>query len=194
MKRVYIVGHDASVSSVFEEFGWETVSGNLPNSPFDLAVFTGGSDIDPKYYGEKNTDSHISDYSRRRDAFEFDVYRRLTEIGVPKVGICRGGQLFNIANGGRLVQHIGGHGGCTHEVFHYDTKGSLGKINSCHHQMMVPTEEAELIAFSLYSGGECPEIIFYPESKDLCFQAHPEWGHVNTTDLFFANLSYCLDL
>jgi hypothetical protein len=27
--------------------------------------------------------------------------------------------------------------------------------------------------------------IFYPQTKSLCFQPHPEWGHKGTEDYFF---------
>lgn len=201
--RVYVVGRDRSVERLFEERGWDVVSGDLPDSDFDLVVFTGGSDIDPARYGEENEGSSVSDYSRSRDEFEFGVYRRLRGLKIPKAGICRGGQLFNIANGGSMVQHIDGHVGSNHEVFLYDSSESIGKFNSCHHQMMIPTIDAEMIAYSLLPktievGSSCtrlcPEVLYYEKSKDLCFQAHPEWGHSNTTEHFFTYIKQFFNL
>lgn len=198
MKKVYVVGRDGSVEGLFKDMGWKVHAGDIPNDEPDLVIFTGGSDIDPVYYGEENTDSYISTYSRKRDAYEFDVYYWATNLGIPKAGICRGGQLFNIANGGKMVQDIRGHTGSNHEVYLYedmDNLISIGRTNSCHHQMMIPTEDAERIAFSFYDGRKyCPEIIYYPKNKDLCFQAHPEWGHQNTTDLFFRYINHYFGL
>jgi len=37
----------------------------------DLVVFTGGADVDPKIYGERNV---ASSYSADRDAYETDMY------------------------------------------------------------------------------------------------------------------------
>jgi putative glutamine amidotransferase len=198
MTNIYVVGRDSSVERLFEERGHEVWAGDLPGEnvlkSLDLAIFTGGSDIDPKWYGEENNGSFTSDYSRRRDEFEFNMYEKLTDLGIPKAGICRGGQLFNIANGGKMVQDIDGHEYGSHRVYQYDTRDAIGTTNSCHHQMMIPTEEAELVLFSLYDGGECPEIIYYPKNRDLCFQAHPEWGHENTTKLFMNYIKTCIGL
>lgn len=195
MKKVYVVGRDGSVESLFHEMGWSVHAGDLPNHEVDLVIFTGGSDIDPIWYGEENTNSYTSMYSRKRDSVEFKVYEWARHLDLPKAGICRGGQLFNIANGGKMIQHIDGHGGNTHDVFEYETDKSLGKTNSCHHQMMVPTDKAELIAYSYYDQDQiCPEIICYKKSRDLCFQAHPEWGHRNTTNLFFRYINHYFDL
>lgn len=191
MTNVYVVGRDSSVEYLFEKRGFNVHAGDVPNEIPDLVVFTGGSDIDPVYYGEENTDSYVSEYSRRRDKYEIGVYNWAWKHGIPKAGICRGGQLFNIMNDGSMVQHIDGHSGGTHDVFEYSTGNLVGRTNSCHHQMMVPTDEAELILYSLYnpgglvSGEKCPEVIFYRKSKDLCFQAHPEWEHKHTEELFF---------
>lgn len=196
MAKIYVVGRDGSVESLFSENGHEVHTGSLPNHIVDLVVFTGGSDIDPVWYGEENTHSYVTDYSRARDKFEFGVYEWANDLKIPKAGICRGGQLFNIANGGKMIQHINGHGGNNHYVYSYKTGRILGQTNSCHHQMMIPTSEAELLVFSRLDEdeGRCPEIIFYEKSKDLCFQAHPEWGHRNTTDLFFYHIKTCLGL
>lgn len=191
-KKIYVVGRDTSVEFLFEDRGHEVHAGDLPNCEVDLVVFTGGSDINPALYGALNMGSYVTEYSKRRDTFEVSVYKRMTELGIPKAGICRGGQLFNILNGGSMVQDIKGHNGGNHEVYLYDTHDPIGKTNSCHHQMMIPTEGVELIAYSTYSGGKCPEVIYYPENKDLCFQAHPEWGHENTTRLFFQYIDSCL--
>lgn len=196
MKKVYVVGRDGSVEGLFKDMGWKVHAGDLPNDEPDLVVFTGGSDIDPKYYGEENTDSYISTYSQKRDAYEFSVYEWANSLKLPKAGICRGGQLFNIANGGKMIQDIRGHTGSNHEVYSYADHTSMGKTNSCHHQMMIPSNDlVEMIAYSYYDGVKvCPEIIYYPKNKDLCFQAHPEWGHGDTTDLFFRYINHYFGL
>lgn len=69
-------------------------------------LFTGGGDIDPACYGQKN-DCGLSEHVEpRRDALELDALRFCLEQGLPVLGICRGFQLINVALGGSLLQDI----------------------------------------------------------------------------------------
>jgi putative glutamine amidotransferase len=76
-------------------------------SGFKGLVLGGGSDIDPKYYGEPNR--HAQDPSRDRDEMELDLLRQACQLDIPVLGICRGLQLINVAYHGTLDQHIGDH-------------------------------------------------------------------------------------
>ena len=68
----------------------------------DGLVLTGGGDIDPACYGEA---PHPEVYGLHpaRDAWELALVRTATS---PILGICRGAQVINVANGGTLVQHL----------------------------------------------------------------------------------------
>jgi putative glutamine amidotransferase len=83
--------------------------------PYDGLVLTGGGDIDPRAYGDSAP--HPSSYavSARHDAFELALVADALEAGRPVLGVCRGMQLLNVAQGGTLVQHladpIGAHRG-----------------------------------------------------------------------------------
>jgi gamma-glutamyl-gamma-aminobutyrate hydrolase PuuD len=107
---------------------------------------------------------------------------------LPKVGICRGGQLFTIMNGGKLVQHISGHGSSNHKVKETNSDFET-TVLSCHHQMMDPTEEmigsGRAVIIAVDPRDQVNEVIWYPERRELAFQSHPEWGHDQTTDYFF---------
>lgn len=75
---------------------------------FDGFLFGGGDDMDPARYGEvKMFDSVEIDADR--DAFELALYEQVKSTGKPILGICRGLQLLNVAEGGTLYQHIDGH-------------------------------------------------------------------------------------
>ncbi len=75
---------------------------------FDGFLFAGGDDMDPVRYGEvKMFDSVEIDADR--DAFELGLYEQVKQTGKPILGICRGIQLLNVAEGGTLYQHIEGH-------------------------------------------------------------------------------------
>ena len=72
----------------------------------DALVLSGGADLDPASYG---ADPHprTLGYRAERDRFELALCRGAIERDLPVLGICRGAQIFNVARGGTLVQHLG---------------------------------------------------------------------------------------
>ena len=166
---------------------------------FAMVVFTGGADVSPEYYGEKE---HHSCFTQpKRDAEEFLVANRAREYGIPMAGICRGAQLLCVFAGGKLVQDVRGHG-----RYHYllvnEEDGSTEKylVSSTHHQMQYPWDlphtEYELIGWmesplsdhytmnptETFSVDEAsknlrlePDIVWYPKIKALGAQYHPEY-------------------
>lgn len=75
---------------------------------FDGFLFAGGDDMDPARYGEEKMFDSV-EIDADRDAFELALYRHVKATGKPILGICRGIQLLNVAEGGTLYQHIDGH-------------------------------------------------------------------------------------
>lgn len=71
----------------------------------DAFFFTGGRDIDPKYYGEEIS-AACGEMHHFRDELEFRVFKKAFASGKPILGICRGAQLINVALGGTLYQDI----------------------------------------------------------------------------------------
>jgi putative glutamine amidotransferase len=188
--KVYVVGRDSSVVSMFRERGFDVLSGDLPNDSVDFVCFTGGSDWSPHLYGEENIASHCNP---GRDTFEWEVYWNENILNLPKVGICRGGQLFTFTNGGKLIQDIPGHGSRSHFTYEGDNDGQDGvRVLSCHHQAMVPDpvrlNDGRAQIVSVAQDG-INEVVWFPERKELAFQSHPEWGDDETTDYFFELMS-----
>lgn len=68
-------------------------------------LLTGGVDIDPQLYGEKNEGLSIG-VNRQRDDLELQALRYCLDRGLPVLAICRGFQLVNVAIGGALIQDI----------------------------------------------------------------------------------------
>lgn len=192
MKTVYVVGTDLAVNKMFVEEGWQVWSGAPPpnKGEIDLVCFTGGADVSPYLYGEENISSYCDPI---RDEFEVEVYRDFFEV--KKVGICRGGQLLNVLNGGKMIQHINGHSGGFYPVTVFGNFDTPYKLHEDHHQGMIPADEdSDYVTVALDARDDNHEILWYPKTKSLCFQAHPEWGHDETKELFFELLEEYLEV
>jgi hypothetical protein len=97
-----------------------------------------------------------------------------------------------IGSGGTLIQNVTGHNS-PHMMETWDRKKMV--TSSVHHQMMYPGDvEHDLLAWSLprlsrryaYAGPEKimsvvePEIIWFPKTKCLAVQGHPEYLETST--------------
>lgn len=70
-------------------------------------VLTGGHDVDPRLYGAvAHPETEPPD--RAHDDYEIALLRAALARHMPVLAICRGMQLFNVACGGTLVQHLPG--------------------------------------------------------------------------------------
>jgi gamma-glutamyl-gamma-aminobutyrate hydrolase PuuD len=161
----------------------------------DLVLFTGGEDVNPELYGEPCMPR--TNFHRHRDEKEAAIYRSALERELPMVGICRGGQFLNVMNGGKMWQHVAGHT-CSHtariEVPPFvgkDNKRRTIMVTSTHHQMMIPTDDAIVLATAdncyerigptmtkIGKQKDEPdiEVVFYDDTNCLCFQPHPEFA------------------
>lgn len=196
---VYIIGPTFGLERVFPKYGYTPFTDRdidkLSGEP-EYVVFTGGTDISPSLYGEAPM-RYTQMPAESRDKREVALYHKYKDK--KKLGICRGAQLLNVLNGGSLWQHVDNHTGANHFVDDY--KGRKVVVCSVHHQMMrLPKNTpVQLLSWStnvssqrLSAGAEDyssdfiePEVVFFPEDKALCFQAHPEFGPDSCTDYFF---------
>jgi putative glutamine amidotransferase len=71
----------------------------------DGLLLSGGSDLDPALYG---ADAHPETNGIRpdRDRAEIALLHAALERDMPVLAVCRGSQVFNVARGGDLVQHL----------------------------------------------------------------------------------------
>lgn len=90
--------------AALDEVSIEAVQNPPSIESLDGLLLTGGSDINPRRYGQDNTGSDEVDDAR--DELEMHLLREALDAGVPVFAICRGLQLFNVARGGTLVQHL----------------------------------------------------------------------------------------
>lgn len=71
----------------------------------DGLILAGGGDVSPERYGQE-ADKRTGYIRKFRDEAEFAVMQAALEADVPYLGICRGLQVFNVALGGTLHQHL----------------------------------------------------------------------------------------
>lgn len=171
--KVYVEGNDQLLFDFFEEEGYELVNSVLDA---DLLCLEGGADVCPEWYGEENTHSTSSPAT---DYYSFGLLHLAHKhLGIPVVGICRGSQVMNVYNGGKMKQHINGHAGPDHLVPY---KGKDYVVSSAHHQESIPADYVkEEDILRAYDG--TVEGTIYRDKKMVGIQSHPEYkkkGHDN---------------
>lgn len=189
-KWVYIVGQDKQVEKLFTGY---TICTQQKFA--DIVVFIGGNDVCPSLYKQQANPLAGVIVDRLSDIRDTKAYESCTPNQM-KVGICRGGQFLHVMNGGTLYQDVDCHHR-HHKIFN-TLDSTEHTVNSSHHQMMKANEESVVLAYSenqstyvmdyekrLPKPDYEPEAIWYPRTKSFCFQPHPEWGHKETTDLFW---------
>ena len=181
--KVFIVGKDWSMYTMFIGMGWEVVE-HIDEA--SLIQFVGGADISPSLYGaSKHPYTHTNPVREEDELWSYDY---ATTNSIPMGGICRGGQLINALKVCSMFQHVTGHG-----VDHYmkDVRtDELVFTTSVHHQMVKLTDKATLIAVAegissvrQYMSGDDiitdkgshvdPEAWYYDGA--VCVQGHPEY-------------------
>ena len=105
----------------------------------DGVIFTGGADVDSKYYNQPKHPTNSED-SPKRTEFEIKFLKNLLNEKKPILSICRGMQLINIALGGDLIQDISSY--IKTEINHKSVKNGQGYLNKVH---TVETKENSLL-------------------------------------------------
>lgn len=175
----------------------------------DVILFAGGADVSPALYGEQPIEGVYTHFDR--DVYNTRLWREM-KPHQKAVGICRGAQFLNVMNGGKLWQDVNNHTR-DHELFDIENMIHV-PVSSTHHQMMRPTNRAEIIAIAYEStrrdayrdherdpdgiwdeGNEDIEVVFYNDTNPtLCFQPHPEYfQYTECTEYFFSLLRRYLE-
>lgn len=84
---------------------WQSAS-DVDLATVDGVVIGGGDDISPMLYGGKLASNARLDPAR--DAMEKRIVKDAAQAGLPVLGICRGAQMLNVAQGGTLNQNAYG--------------------------------------------------------------------------------------
>lgn len=159
----------------------------------DGIIFTGGDDLDPKYYGENSEPLTPRPFHPRRGEHDKQIFEYIWKHKIPTLGICLGLQEANVFLGGSLYQDfptqtkdplvhkIGDWFEARHKVsltegstLHQITGFTEVETNSAHHQAVKQVAD-ELVIVGRSSDG----IIEALEPRDasiplLAVQWHPE--------------------
>jgi putative glutamine amidotransferase len=112
----------------------------------DGVVFSGGGDVDPKYFGEPLNGAEPESIDHRRDELEIHLGQAALADDLPVFAICRGCQVLNVAAGGKMVQHFDNHrsapDGTRYHPVDFVPQSRVGQIvgqpalvvNTFHHQ------------------------------------------------------------
>jgi putative glutamine amidotransferase len=177
-------------------------------------VLAGGNDVSPKLYNEELR-STTEEVSRPRDATELHLAKRAKNDEKPLLAICRGMQLWNVAQGGSLYLHLPDDVGARidhvnspddreyrHDIT-IEQSSRLGKIlqanrapgpinvNSFHHQAVREIGQGLTVVARAED-----QVIEAIETTDatwfaLGIQWHPELMSPESTQLFEAFINAC---
>jgi putative glutamine amidotransferase len=159
----------------------------------DGLILAGGADLDPASYGAVR-DPKTMHTVPERDDFELALARRAIERDIPFLGICRGMQIMNVAQGGTLIQDLptmlghnehcrvpGSFQGADHPVHMLEGSAAAKAAGgehagplSHHHQGVADLGE-DLVVSGWSDIDELPEAIEVPDRRfALGVQWHPE--------------------
>lgn len=166
-------------------------------------ILSGGGDVHPRLYGRLDALELTNEVNERRDEFELGVIEQALREAMPVLGICRGMQIFNVAQGGSLIPDIEREGLSSHKKTPSGDRvhsvalgdGTLlervvqvpaGEVNSSHHQAV--RDPGKGLKISATAGDGVPEGLEWEtpagHSSLLLVQWHPE--RMKVTDSPFA--------
>lgn len=149
----------------------------------DGFIYSGGPDVHPARYG-RAVEPDCGKINLRRDEVEFLLFPEILRRDMPVLAICRGMQFANVALGGTLIQHVGGHqqkdGDPGHQVrilpgtrLYELAGGGSARVNTYHHQCVDGL--AESLTPAAYDEGGILEAARRPASRFFAaYQWHPE--------------------
>ena len=159
----------------------------------DGLLLAGGADVDPQFYGEDRASVTVHTVPERDD-FELALARRAIERDIPFLGVCRGMQVMNVAQGGTLIQDLpatlghdhhcrvpGSFDGADHPV-HLAAGSQAAKAVGAahagtlsHHHQAIGRLGEDLVVTAWADLDELPEAIEVPDRRfAVGVQWHPE--------------------
>lgn len=155
----------------------------------DGVLLPGGGDLAAAWTGQDHHPT-LYDLDEEQDAFDLAVARVCLRRGIPLLAICRGMQVVNAAQGGKVVQDMAETYGANHRNVVDDVAVSAGSTlagmvgeclaASCYHHQCID-ELGDGLEAVAHSPTGLIEAIEHPQSPGwfLGLQWHPEdtWRH-----------------
>jgi putative glutamine amidotransferase len=163
----------------------------------DGVLFSGGVDVDPEFFGQDH-EAGLGEIDPKRDEFELELYSLARAAKKPILGVCRGFQLINVAEGGTLYQHLPNVAGIWADHAQISAPPTYGhrarlaagskleiaygaetvRVNSFHHQgVKDPAPGLTVNAWSpdgLVEGFEAEGLLAVQWHPEMMFEAHSE--------------------
>jgi len=164
---------------------------------YRLILFTGGEDITPGLYNDISP-TGMCFSNLYRDNEEREIFELAIKHNIRMIGICRGVQFLNVMAGGKMFHDVDNHAGSWHDMT--TSSGEIIRVNSLHHQMVIPPKDAEIIGWSSkhqatkYYGDKDllvdkpkvePEAVLFKSINAAGVQYHPEIMDTNSTGYRF---------
>lgn len=152
----------------------------------DGFLITGGDDVNPYLYKQKNLNSN--NINNDLDSLDLKVIDFAVQKKMPLMGICRGIQIINVYFKGSLIQDIANHQNSTHKCTISDNpylNENNITTNSFHHQAISLLGD-DLKAFCISDDGII-EGIYHNNLPILAIQWHPEINSSSIDTTLFRN-------
>jgi gamma-glutamyl-gamma-aminobutyrate hydrolase PuuD len=194
-RRVHVVGGANDYASWVEP---THIVNNIKDA--DLVIFSGGEDVSPEYYGQKP--HPMTQSNPIRDRREEEAFQECVGLDKPLLGVCRGAQWLAVMSGAELVQHM--RHPSRHEIKTFDGQKLkvTSSHHQCQYPWLMDKADFKLIGWAddlspIHENGDQKEIgnghaglmpyksardnlpeveiCYYPDTRALCIQSHPEW-------------------
>jgi hypothetical protein len=217
--KVYVVGGNYAIEKMFHDEGVEPVP-NV--SAATMVCFTGGADVDPRLYGEPRHPTTSPNPQRdvwETRVYRKALAEVKLLVGICRGGqflnVMNGGSMWqDVDNHAMRGEHPLIYKTPLNDEHDLER---IVMVTSTHHQMMIPNvvgTGAQIWAMAglatrkvsgrkSSAGGfitlrpmpnhrtDC-EIVYYPKTRSVCFQPHPEYQSQSTKDLFFTCIERAL--
>lgn len=156
----------------------------------------GGVDVDSALYNEPRN-KYAQRPNKQQDIRDQILFNDAVLNDKPIIGVCRGAQMLCILNGGSLYQHSEperqNHSLLTLDGILFDS------ATAGHHQVMNPRGVYTVYAWNpghveVWHDDErhtsiknTAEVVYWPQTKSLGIQPHPEWAAPNDPFVIWLN-------